>query len=154
MHRESLAATDATISGSAVAPPVLPVPRECRRSRGRAPVHNGDVHHDCGTGPAAQCEQVLHVVGIAERRQGVPRSSTSDSVRQLRRAMADALTWEDLFTVAQNIWAHPVVDSRDAAASERTRLYKAYVQAVDRLWRRGATRRNRSRGARMGGIAA
>src|SRR4029077_2232351 len=99
-------------------------------------------------------EQRLHVVGIAERRQGMSRSSTSDSVGQLRRAMAEPLTWEQLFAVAQNIWAHPVVDTRNAAVSERTRLCKAYAQAVDRLWRRGATRRNRSRGARTGGIAA
>jgi hypothetical protein len=67
----------------------------------------------------------------------------AEEVRRLRRAMAEATGWEQLFHLAQRIWHCPVVDDVPYRTSARAQLHGAYTKAVERLWRTAATRGQR-----------
>ena len=72
---------------------------------------------------------------------------TAEDVRRLRRAMADASTWDELLSLAQHIWSCPVERLEGRRPCARARLCAAYARAVDRLSRRrtGPQRRRRPR---------
>jgi hypothetical protein len=72
---------------------------------------------------------------------GASRAPDGPELRRLRRAMAEAASWEELFRLSQRIWDCPVIRDANGRKSARAQLCIAHTRAVERLWRQLPSRR-------------